>query len=187
MNCFSTLRNEEFEIPNRNFVQCQQEWCLYIFAVSILNVHHCQAASRPSRVPLLFDRMLVLNPAWPHFVCISALLFACFLGLIHYGYSQHIIHSFREFWPLLFKGWADPMHCGALLNDGSWLDARYQNWQPDGMWYLCLWMSCSSSLRQDACFINIQKRRLLRVYTQKTSFLSEIPFPANYSSSLRDH
>ncbi|KAF8632622.1 hypothetical protein AX15_001823 [Amanita polypyramis BW_CC] len=28
--------------------------------------------------------------------------------------------------------WTDPMHCGALLNTGSWLDRRGYKWQPDG-------------------------------------------------------
>ncbi|KAH9487018.1 putative O-acetyltransferase CAS1 [Psilocybe cubensis] len=57
-----------------------------------------------------------LNPAWPHFLGIFFILLACFSGITH----------------LLFFGWADPMHCEALLNDGSWLDSDYQNWQPNG-------------------------------------------------------
>ncbi|PPQ92666.1 hypothetical protein CVT25_013973 [Psilocybe cyanescens] len=57
-----------------------------------------------------------LNPAWPHFLGVFFILLACSTGLAH----------------LLLAGWADPMYCGALLNDGSWLDSEYQSWQPNG-------------------------------------------------------
>ncbi|KAF5312144.1 hypothetical protein D9619_003453 [Psilocybe cf. subviscida] len=57
-----------------------------------------------------------LNPAWPHFLGVFALILACFIGLT------------RE----LFSGWSDPLHCDALLNEGSWLDSNHRNWQPDG-------------------------------------------------------
>lgn len=29
----------------------------------------------------------------------------------------------------------DPLHCGALLNHGSWLDYNFRNWQPEGAFY----------------------------------------------------
>lgn len=32
----------------------------------------------------------------------------------------------------LILGWVDPTHCKALLNEGSWLDSNYKNWQPNG-------------------------------------------------------
>ncbi|KAF9535382.1 O-acetyltransferase [Crepidotus variabilis] len=60
--------------------------------------------------------MLVLNPSWPHFLGIFSFFLACFLGIFH--------------WTLY--GWADPTHCKALLNEGSWLDSKYKNWQPNG-------------------------------------------------------
>ncbi|KDR84899.1 hypothetical protein GALMADRAFT_298941 [Galerina marginata CBS 339.88] len=57
-----------------------------------------------------------VNPAWPHFLGVSATLLACILG----------------FCRLLFTGLSDPLHCRALLNDGSWLDSNHGNWQPNG-------------------------------------------------------
>ena len=41
-------------------------------------------------------------------------------------------HTFTCELTLFLTGWTDALHCEALLNDGSWLDGKYRNWQPDG-------------------------------------------------------
>jgi hypothetical protein len=38
------------------------------------------------------------------------------------------------------------MYCDALLNKGSWLDSKFRNWQPDGMFVLQRMYYISSSL-----------------------------------------
>lgn len=32
----------------------------------------------------------------------------------------------------IFLDWFDPHRCRALMNDGQWMDDRFQSWQPDG-------------------------------------------------------
>ncbi|KAF8230654.1 O-acetyltransferase [Tricholoma matsutake] len=62
---------------------------------------------------------LSLSPTWPHFLGILATVLSIVVGL-----ARTII--------FISVGWSDPIHCGALMNRGSWLDAARHNWQPDG-------------------------------------------------------
>ncbi|KAL6310128.1 O-acetyltransferase [Sparassis latifolia] len=57
-----------------------------------------------------------LNPQWPHYVSLTSLALALFLGLVRY----------------LVIDRPDPLHCDALLTQGRWLDDKFRNWQPDG-------------------------------------------------------
>ncbi|GLB36055.1 putative 10 TM Acyl Transferase domain found in Cas1p [Lyophyllum shimeji] len=57
-----------------------------------------------------------LNPSWPHFLGIFLTALGVLVGLARCA----------------FLDWSDPMRCGALLNQGSWLDASLRNWQPSG-------------------------------------------------------
>jgi len=83
-----------------------------------------------------------LNPAWPHFAGIATLGLACLIGLGHWVLSGALLCSSEivaQLTPHFFNiGWADPTHCQALLNEGSWLDWNHRNWQPDGTLSLSL-------------------------------------------------
>ncbi|KAA1468701.1 Cas1p-domain-containing protein [Dentipellis sp. KUC8613] len=57
-----------------------------------------------------------VNPLWPHYVSLAAIVLAFVFGLTRYSLLDSL----------------DPHHCGALLNSGRWLDTKFKNWQPDG-------------------------------------------------------
>ncbi|KDQ63480.1 hypothetical protein JAAARDRAFT_29500 [Jaapia argillacea MUCL 33604] len=57
-----------------------------------------------------------LNPLWAHYVSLGCVLLGIVVGLVRYSLLDHF----------------DPLHCGALLSEGSWLDQNFKNWQPEG-------------------------------------------------------
>lgn len=76
---------------------------------------------------------LSLSPTWPHFLGILATVLSIVVGLARTIIVGMII-TFSVFLDKFISvGWSDPIHCGALMNRGSWLDAARHNWQPDGV------------------------------------------------------
>ncbi|EAU93150.2 O-acetyltransferase [Coprinopsis cinerea okayama7 len=62
------------------------------------------------------SRKFSIHPAWPHFLGLFSILTAFLAGIFRYALLDL----------------ADPLHCDALLNTGTWLDSSHRNWQPDG-------------------------------------------------------
>ncbi|KAI0931847.1 hypothetical protein AcV5_004766 [Taiwanofungus camphoratus] len=56
------------------------------------------------------------NPLWPHYVAIASVALALLLGTVRYLLIDRL----------------DPLHCDALMTEGSWLDDKFKNWQPEG-------------------------------------------------------
>jgi len=73
-----------------------------------------------------------LNPAWPHFFGLFVVFLAVFIGVarvvIHGKNNARVDATFAHFRTL----GSDWDHCDDLLNDGTWLDSRFKNWQPEG-------------------------------------------------------
>ncbi|CAA7258658.1 unnamed protein product [Cyclocybe aegerita] len=113
-----------------------------------------------------------LNPSWPHFLGISTILFGFVIGLGH----------------LTLSSWSDPFHCNALLNDGSWMDANYRNWQPDGcMLYAYPEKDSAACLKsKELIFIGDSVTRTL-FFQVAQSLDKSLKLPINDSKKHSDH
>ncbi|KAF9015078.1 Cas1p-domain-containing protein [Cyathus striatus] len=114
-----------------------------------------------------------LNPSWPRNGGIIAVLLALFFGVSRY---------------LIFDS-LDPMHCGALLSKGTWLDSVHQNWQPQGCMLHAYTeadgASCLSS--RDIIFVGDSVTRQLFYHTAHVLDSSLPTSPPNDERKHSDH
>ncbi|KIY62901.1 Cas1p-domain-containing protein [Cylindrobasidium torrendii FP15055 ss-10] len=57
-----------------------------------------------------------ISPQWPNYAGLAALFLAVAIGVGRY----------------FILDWWDPLHCQALLSEGTWADGNLKQWQPDG-------------------------------------------------------
>lgn len=115
----------KFELPTSSF---NPSWLTPHRVSVVFHVHPVGKHAPPQN--LIKPQLAAFSRYFCHIACMDTGFGPSFA----WGYARDFI-TFVWFIQLYYAlvGWSDPMHCQALLNDGSWLGPNRENWQPNGL------------------------------------------------------